>query len=289
MDRTTENSDKTIRSWRDAPSREERFRTPLHDERAVGLWVDRIGQSVASAQVGRLRLIGMYAAVRVDAGRGWFFSDTTGAIAVAAGDTMLLFPDEPSQYWADGVWSTRWIVWNGPDAEILEQLGYIDRTTPVAHDEHNVVPTAYQQIEQLMGSEERGAILERKTILLHLVLQVYRARSRSQLRRTHADAIDQAIWYVQQHYDQQLPIDSVARRFNFSTTHFRRLFRQRTGRSPRQFVTAERISRSKELLARGVPIKDVAARVGYDDVAYFMRVFRQVVGMPPGHFARTHA
>jgi YesN/AraC family two-component response regulator len=36
----------------------------------------------------------------------------------------------------------------------------------------------------------------------------------------------------------------------------------------------------------GMSIKQVATTVGYDDLFYFMRVFRKSVGIPPGRFAR---
>ena len=71
---------------------------------------------------------------------------------------------------------------------------------------------------------------------------------------------------------------------NLSVTHFHRLFRKHTGRSPTEFIKAQRISRSKQLLMGGSSIKSAGAKVGYTDPHYFMRVFKKTTGQSAGHF-----
>jgi AraC-like DNA-binding protein len=47
-----------------------------------------------------------------------------------------------------------------------------------------------------------------------------------------------------------------------------------------------RIARAKELLAIGVPLVDAARSTGFGDQSHFTRRFKQVVGLPPGRYAR---
>ena len=79
----------------------------------------------------------------------------------------------------------------------------------------------------------------------------------------------------------------MAARVHLSPTHFRRLFREQTGRTPLRFIIAQRIAAAKRLLASGRSIKETAFAVGYEDVFYFMRVFRKEAGIPAGAFIRT--
>lgn len=52
-----------------------------------------------------------------------------------------------------------------------------------------------------------------------------------------------------------------------------------------EYLLGIRLSRAKELLARtDVPVAGMARRVGYEDPAYFSRLFSRRVGMAPVRF-----
>ncbi len=264
--------------------KEERFRTPLATERAVGLWVDRIGAGIDHGERRGLRILGQYALVRVEKGSGAFFSPVTGQLPVQPGQAMILFPDEPQTYYADDQWTTKWIVWNGPDAGVLEQLGFLSRRRPVAADPLGIVPQAHARLSRIIDSEDIAAVLERKNIVLDLVLDLYKSARKSHVGRQRDDLMEQVIAFLTEHYARDLNIETLARRFNLSQPHFRRLFKQYTGRGPREFITALRVSRAKELLSQGRSVKQTAALVGYDDLFYFMRIFKKTAGISPGKF-----
>ncbi|MEI8244040.1 MAG: AraC family ligand binding domain-containing protein, partial [bacterium] len=157
--------------------RETRFRLPGQPERDMALWVDRIGAGPGGAwSPGRLRLLGQYAAVAVDSGRGKFFSPAAGHIFLAAGDVLLLFPGEPSRYEASPNWQTRWIVWNGPEAEKLVRLGGFSARQPVVRGGAAAVRRMFTGLEPLMQAESFAALLERKSLVLGLVADLVRIR-----------------------------------------------------------------------------------------------------------------
>ncbi len=61
------------------------------------------------------------------------------------------------------------------------------------------------------------------------------------------------------------------------------------GVPPHAYLTQLRIARAKQLLARGTPASEVAARVGFFDQSQPSRHFRRAVGTTPGRFAAAHA
>jgi AraC family transcriptional regulator, arabinose operon regulatory protein len=264
--------------------KEERFRTPLATERTLGLWVDRIGAGFDHGKPRRLRLLGQYALVYVEKGSGAFFSPVTGEIPVRAGQAILLFPDEPNTYYAHGRWMTKWIVWNGHDATVLEQLGFLSRRQPIEADPLGIVNQAHARLSRIIHDEDLAAVLERKNIILDMVLGLFKSARESAPHRGRDDLMEKVITFLTDHYTVEMSIETVSKKFNLSYPHFRRLFKQYTGRSPREFVTALRISRAKELLSQGRSVKETAALVGYDDLFYFMRVFKKTVGISPGKF-----
>ncbi|MEM1211832.1 MAG: helix-turn-helix domain-containing protein [Planctomycetota bacterium] len=67
----------------------------------------------------------------------------------------------------------------------------------------------------------------------------------------------------------------------------RRVFRQHTGLSPRQFVIQQRIRRARHLLTHSaMTLEQIADGLGYRDVYYFNRQFYEQTGTRPGRFRR---
>ncbi|WFP15732.1 helix-turn-helix transcriptional regulator [Citricoccus muralis] len=84
-----------------------------------------------------------------------------------------------------------------------------------------------------------------------------------------------------------LTVTDLADHLGYSPFHFARLFRQRTGITPGQFLTALRLDAAKRLLLHDDDaVIDVAAAVGFDSLSSFSRRFRSVVGVAPGQLRR---
>jgi AraC-like DNA-binding protein len=58
------------------------------------------------------------------------------------------------------------------------------------------------------------------------------------------------------------------------------------GTSPHNYLVNYRIGVAQQLLARRMPVKAVAQRVGYGTTASFVRKFKEVVGVSPGAWAK---
>jgi AraC-like DNA-binding protein len=65
-----------------------------------------------------------------------------------------------------------------------------------------------------------------------------------------------------------------------------RQFRRRVGLPPHAYVLRLRVERARSLLARGADIADVAFLLGFSDQSHFSRLFKRVVGIPPGDYRR---
>jgi AraC-like DNA-binding protein len=265
--------------------REERFRTPSPAERAVGLWVDRIGQDNQSFSVPpRLRILGQYAAVALLTGSGVFEGTDGSPTPVRAGDVILLFPTVPARYYPQPEWSSVWIVWNGAAATALETLGFLSPDRPIVTNAADLAGHAHSALVPLMRQEDRGAVLRRKLIVDEMLLALFqRARADGAPRRAE-ERIGQAVRILNAPGGDRLQLPELARRVNLSPAHFRRLFREVTGTNPKTFQQTVRINRAKELLTQGDSIKATAATLGYRDVFHFMRAFRRITHLPPGQF-----
>jgi AraC-like DNA-binding protein len=103
-----------------------------------------------------------------------------------------------------------------------------------------------------------------------------------------AAAVRQALRYVHDNLDRSLPVDELARHVHLSRRQLTRLFTIHVGRSPAAYLERTRLDHAAALLVRtDLPIKQVAAEVGYPDAALFTRAFSRRLGTPPGRFRRS--
>lgn len=78
-----------------------------------------------------------------------------------------------------------------------------------------------------------------------------------------------------------------AERLHVTPTHFRRIFKEITGLPPQQYLLHSRLNRAAELLkSTRLPVKEIAARTGWDNVFYFSRLFRQKYTISPVRYRR---
>lgn len=91
--------------------------------------------------------------------------------------------------------------------------------------------------------------------------------------------------YMDAHLGGAIRLHDMARAACTSRFHFARKFRARTGMSPMEYVTEQRIERAKKALAcPGCRICAVAQELGFHDQSHFCRTFSRRVGMTPRDF-----
>jgi len=95
--------------------------------------------------------------------------------------------------------------------------------------------------------------------------------------------------YLHQHFQENIRVKALADMEHLSESRYREVFRQHTGFSPTDYRTALRIQYACDQLAKtDSSITKIAADCGYDDVLYFLRIFKQKKGITPGSYRNQH-
>jgi transcriptional regulator GlxA family with amidase domain len=107
-------------------------------------------------------------------------------------------------------------------------------------------------------------------------------------RVDHGDAeILAAQRWLQTHFSVANPVEEITRRSRLAERTFKRRFIAATGLAPLDYVQRLRVEDAKRRLERTVdPVDNIAWRVGYEDPAFFRRLFRRTVGMAPGAYRK---
>lgn len=93
--------------------------------------------------------------------------------------------------------------------------------------------------------------------------------------------------WLMENYSRRDVIAEMTRRSKLPKRTLDRRFKRATGFAPLAYVQALRIEQAKHILeTTDSAVEDVAAEVGYEDPAYFRRLFTRQTGMPPGAYRR---
>ena len=94
--------------------------------------------------------------------------------------------------------------------------------------------------------------------------------------------ITKAIGLINEDFDQQLSVESIASDLGMSVSGFHHNFKAVTAMSPLQYQKRLRLQEARRLLlGGGFTATDVAFRVGYNDSSHFSREYKGLFGLPP--------
>lgn len=93
--------------------------------------------------------------------------------------------------------------------------------------------------------------------------------------------------FVHAHLTEPLTVTDIARSAALSPSECLRCFRRTIGQTPAQYLRDCRLRRAADLLSgTSLPVAQIAADCGFDDVSYFTRVFRAWRQLTPTAYRR---
>jgi AraC-like DNA-binding protein len=88
--------------------------------------------------------------------------------------------------------------------------------------------------------------------------------------------------YIDQHFCEDLGIDTLARAVGLSRIHLTRAFSQRFGMPPHAYLNTVRLRHAQRAILSGQPLVEAALAAGFADQSHFSRRFKGSMGVPPG-------
>lgn len=97
------------------------------------------------------------------------------------------------------------------------------------------------------------------------------------------------IRYIENRYQRNLTIDSMAKDIGYTPNYIITLFRKETGYTPAEYLRKYRTQKAATLLIEtNLRVEDIADKVGISDANYFVKQFKKDYGMTPSEYRRKN-
>ncbi|WP_212593005.1 helix-turn-helix domain-containing protein [Spirosoma agri] len=146
----------------------------------------------------------------------------------------------------------------------------------------------YKEYQQLNNQQKFSDFLETQGILLQL-LSRFTVPEMVQAKEAEAIPVKilDAMRFVFVNLHLPLTIKLLAEKVNLNPEYFSRLFETHTGTRPLAFIQEKRIERAVHIMATSqASLSEIANLTGFTSLPHFTRMFKKIIGLPPGMYRR---
>ena len=236
------------------------------------------------------RILQEYQVNYITEGSG-ILENSHGTFKLKKGDIMVTFPGEWHRYKPDKKtgWTENYIGFNGPAARFFLAHRLFNPITPVILTGiHEEILDAFLHIFDLIKSEPPGFQQIASGLIIKLLGHMISFQKQKEFSgKAIANVIEKARFAMRNKVDSQFDLETFAAENNIGYSYFRRMFKNFTGISPRQYYLQLKIMRAKELLlSTDKNIKEISYELGFESIYYFSRFFKKKTGTTPSEFRK---
>lgn len=198
-------------------------------------------------------------------------------------DMLVMFPGEKIFYSAKSKWSIKWVGINGNNIEEkFKRLG-ITRENPIFRaEEYEKISEIFSQIYNTAESNSVYSSFKIQSLLYDFFAELFKER-----RVKNGDVTEAAIRIMEYNYMNSLTVRDISDKFFLDNAYFSRLFKSKTGVTPKKYILKLRIERASELLkTTDHKVKDISKTVGFEDSLYFSRIFLKMTRLTPTEYRK---
>lgn len=210
---------------------------------------------------------------------------------IKPGSLLIIFPGEWHRYKPklSVGWNENYIGFNGKTIQYFIQNEFFRKSRPVTQlgNKEEILDSFYK-IFDLVEKEQPGfQFIASGLVVKILGLLVAMDKQKEFSGKSIAPIIEDARFKMKQQTEAGFNAELFANQHNISYSYFRKMFKNYTGISPRQYFIQLKIMRAKELLkSSNKSVKEISYELGFESIHYFSRLFKEKTGISPVNFRK---
>ncbi|MFP3126583.1 AraC family transcriptional regulator [Ectobacillus funiculus] len=160
-------------------------------------------------------------------------------------------------------------------------------------NEFNSINSYFHSYEQAMRKGV-GSSQEEITFFMLQLLTSIQAACQNEAENKHLEHRSERyseliMRWLEAHYTEEFVLDQLAAELHLSKYHVSRVFRNETGSSITEYLTARRIKQACHLLETStLSVEQIGAKVGLNNTSHFIHMFKKVVGVTPLKYRNSY-
>ena len=104
----------------------------------------------------------------------------------------------------------------------------------------------------------------------------------------NSDNFASIIEYIHSEYNKKITLNDICNHASYSRSHIINLFKTNTGKTPFEYINFYRIYKAKELLlGSSKSVLDICFECGFENLSYFIRLFKQNTSLSPLQYRKN--
>lgn len=122
------------------------------------------------------------------------------------------------------------------------------------------------------------------------IREVVDNKIKSHIKSSDNYLINNAIYYLKEHYKEQISLGRLAEYMELSESYVSRLFNKETGINISSYINSLRITEAKNLLKNtNMKIYEIASETGYSSTTVFHIAFKKSEGITPAEYRNIYS
>jgi len=255
-------------------------RLNIHQD--YGLWIcsSVIDNGSLAYRTPKPRYYECYAVSQLIEEKGWFWTKEQGKKNFSAGEAVIVLPRVIQDYSGYGKYYREdSVCFAGPIADSLVQSGILQTGIYKVGKLRRLLPIIEQAANPARDSQIKANIaLQQYLIDIYLENQQKKSLQKDEI-------IDKLIQKIIISPGRWWSVETMSEMCNLSKNHFTRVFKQKTGLTPKAYIDRLKMNSAIDLLSTtDKSIARIADSLGYKDQFHFSRRFKELKGLSPQVF-----
>ncbi len=175
-----------------------------------------------------------------------------------------------------------------------KEFGYWSYDNNLVHTHHNAqTQELLNRIVQVYGENHPGRSAMIALAVSELTIRLLHHQTRDFIlsfcqQQPDHNGLSAVIQFIEQHLNENLEVDDLARLACMSRTKFFNEFKQHLGCTPMAFQLQSRLKKAATMLKSGEKVTTSCFALGFTNPSHFSRCFKQFYGLTPRQYKERH-
>lgn len=157
---------------------------------------------------------------------------------------------------------------------------------------NKVIEKLLISLSQDLRDKKRGYELLVKmnvfNIFYQLFTEEYIYENKNKNNQVTNEKVKELLNFIYKNYNKNLGVEKVAEKIGYNPQYFCRYFKEKIGKTYVNFLNSYRILKAGELLLNStLSVTEIAYEVGFENLSYFNKVFKEIRGVSPTKYKKN--